>query len=242
MTEYVIETENLCKLGNSGNYRVKDLNLRVPKACVYGFLGPNGAGKTTTMKMLLSLIKPTSGKISILSQEVTNKNKLEINRHTGSIIESPAWYGHLTGMENLEIVAGYKGIRGKEAEKVMRTVGLYERRHQKTKQYSFGMKQRLGLAMALIGSPEILILDEPTNGLDPAGIQEIRELIKSLPILFDTTVLVSSHLLSEIDQMADYVGIINNGELAFQGELNELENQGDSLENVFLSMTDGNKL
>lgn len=236
----VIETKHLSKKGGTG-YRVKDLNLSVPEHSVYGFLGPNGAGKTTTLKLLLGLIQPSEGSICLLNESVTPANQLRLNRNTGSLIESPSYYAHLTGAENLEIIARYKGLPVKEAEEALQITGIYERKDQKVREYSLGMKQRLGLSMAILGKPKILILDEPTNGLDPAGIQEIRTLIKNMPRMFQTTVLVSSHLLSEIDQMADYVGIINKGELIYQGALRELEKSGQSLETIFLSMTEGER-
>lgn len=238
MSEYVIETKNLRKAGAHGD-RVKDLHLAVPKGCVYGFLGPNGAGKTTTMKLLLGLIHPTEGEIKILGETVTPKNRLALNRHTGSLIESPAFYGHLTGQENMEIIAKYKGVPKGLIPQILQIVGIYSRKDQKVKQYSLGMKQRLGLAMALLGRPEILILDEPTNGLDPAGISEIRELIKQMPDRFQTTVFVSSHLLSEVEQIADVVGIIHKGEMIYQGPLCELEQNGNNLEDIFLTLTEG---
>jgi len=238
MNEYVIETSNLCKMsGNS--YRVNDLNLKVPKYSVYGFLGPNGAGKTTTMKLILGLIHADQGEITVASTEVNGKNRMKINSLTGSLIESPGFYGHLTAQENLEIIAKYKGLGADSIEEMLKLVHLYERKDDKVKGYSLGMKQRLGIAMALMGKPPIIILDEPTNGLDPAGIQEIRELIKSLPKRYGTTVLISSHLLSEVEQMADYVGIINKGKLIYQGPLNELETADSSLEEVFLALTGG---
>lgn len=238
-SEYVIETFQLSKRSHAA-YRVKNLHLQVPKGCVYGFLGPNGAGKTTTLKLILGLIQPTEGSIRILGSTVTGKNRLELLKHTGSLIESPGYYGHLTGQENLEIIAKYKGdILPQDIENVLHTVRLFEQKDKKVKHYSLGMKQRLGIAMALLGDPEILILDEPTNGLDPAGIQEIREFIKALPSSRQMTVILSSHLLSEIEQMADHVGIIHQGELIYQGPLAELEKNGDNLEEVFLQLTGG---
>ena len=238
MNNYVIETRNLCK--KSGNIdRVKHLDMKVPKGIVYGFLGPNGAGKTTTMKLLLGLIHPNDGQIFIFGEQLTTQNRTHLISLTGSLIESPGFYGHLTGQENLEIIAKYKHLNESDMEKALKTVHLYERKDDKVKNYSLGMKQRLGIAMALMGTPAIIILDEPTNGLDPAGIQEIRELIKTLPKKTGATVLISSHLLSEIEQMADYVGIIHKGELVYQGPLKELESGNESLEEIFLSMTGG---
>lgn len=214
----IIETHNLSKVYH-GAHSVNQINLKVPTGCIYGFLGPNGAGKSTTMKMLLSLVKPTEGSITIMGNTLTEKNRLEILKHTGSLIESPSYYGHLTGRENLEIVCMLKQIPKKEINEVLHIVRMEKQQDKKASHYSLGMKQRLGLAAALLGHPKLLLLDEPTNGLDPAGIQEMRELICSLPADYDMTVMVSSHLLSEIDQMADYAGIIDKGQLIFQDSL-----------------------
>ncbi|MDE7207909.1 MAG: ATP-binding cassette domain-containing protein [Lachnospiraceae bacterium] len=234
----IIETKNLTK-SSGGQMRVSKLDLAIPEGCVYGFLGPNGAGKTTTLKLLLGLLKPTGGTITFFGQKMTQQNRLSILKHTGSLIESPSYYGHLTGLENLQIMAKLKKVPAAEIEKVLHTVRLYEQKDKKVKQYSLGMKQRLGIAMALLGNPRVLILDEPTNGLDPAGIQEMREFIKNLPMTYQMTVIVSSHLLSEVEQMADMVGIIHHGELVFQGTMATLEAQGDGLEEVFLKLTEG---
>ena len=236
MKEYVIETVNLCKKSGE-KYRVKDLNLAVPKGATYGFLGPNGAGKTTTMKLMLGLIKPDGGSVEILGKVMKPSTRFMINKRTGSLIESPGFYGHLTGQENLEIIAKYKNLGARDVEEALKTVNLYERKDDKVKKYSLGMKQRLGIAMALMGKPELIILDEPTNGLDPAGINEIRKLIKSIPVKFGSTVIISSHLLSEVEQMADYVGIINKGQMIYEGPLAELERGDATLEEVFLEMT-----
>ena len=219
--EYSIETAELTK-EYGGKKVVKELDLKVPKRSVYGFLGPNGAGKSTTMKMLLSLIHPNQGRVIMDGKEMKEANRLEILRKTGSLIESPSYYGHLTGKENLEIVAKLKGVPKGQIQEVLKIVRMENQQFKKTSQYSLGMKQRLGIAMALLGFPSILLLDEPTNGLDPAGIQEIRELICSLPDRYGMTVLVSSHLLSEIDQMATYAGIIDRGELIFQDSMESL--------------------
>ena len=234
----IIETKNLTK-GSGGQMRVSKLDLAIPEGCVYGFLGPNGAGKTTTLKLLLGLLKPTDGTITFFGQKMTQQNRLFILKYTGSLIESPSYYGHLTGLENLQIMAKLKKVPATEIEKVLHTVRLYEQKDKKVKQYSLGMKQRLGIAMALLGNPRVLILDEPTNGLDPAGIQEMREFIKDLPMTHQMTVIVSSHLLSEVEQMADMVGIIHHGVLVFQGTMATLEAQGNGLEEVFLKLTEG---
>ncbi len=197
---------------------VNTLDLNVPEGSVYGFLGPNGAGKSTTLKMLLGLVKPTGGQIQILGKKLAPENRLEILQQTGSLIEAPAYYGHLSGKENLQIICKLKNVPEKEIVRVMHLVRMENQMDKKVKNYSLGMKQRLGIAAALLGSPRLLLLDEPTNGLDPAGIQEIRELIRSLPE-HGITVLVSSHLLAEIDQMATDVGIIDKGQLIFQDSL-----------------------
>lgn len=217
----IVETHDLCKqYGNA--LRVAHLDLDVPEGCIYGFLGPNGAGKSTTLKMLLGLVRPTAGSIQVLGRRVESANRLAILRQVGSLIESPSYYGHLTGEENLRIVQTLRNVPEKNIREVLQIVRLDGQRGKKVAHYSLGMKQRLGLAAALLGFPRLLILDEPTNGLDPAGIQEMRELICSLPGQFGMTVVVSSHLLSEIDQMANVVGIIREGELVFQDTLEAL--------------------
>ena len=217
----IIETHDLCK--QYGNVlRVAHLDLDVPEGSVYGFLGPNGAGKSTTLKMLLGLVRPTAGSIRVLGKNMDGKNRLAVLRQVGSLIESPSYYGHLTGEENLRIVQTLRNVPEKNIREVLQIVRLDGQRGKKVAHYSLGMKQRLGLAAALLGFPRLLILDEPTNGLDPAGIQEMRELICSLPGQFGMTVVVSSHLLSEIDQMADHVAIIREGELVFQDTLEAL--------------------
>ena len=220
----IVETHDLCKqYGNA--LRVAHLDLDVPEGCIYGFLGPNGAGKSTTLKMLLGLVRPTAGSIQVLGKRVESANRLAILRQVGSLIESPSYYGHLTGEENLRIVQALRDVPEKNIREVLQIVRLDGQRGKKVAHYSLGMKQRLGLAAALLGFPRLLILDEPTNGLDPAGIQEMRELICSLPGQFGMTVVVSSHLLSEIDQMANVVGIIREGELVFQDTLEALHSR-----------------
>lgn len=225
--KYIVETRGLSK-SYGDKQVVRDVDLKVPKGCVYGFMGPNGAGKSTTLKMLLGLVRASRGEARIAGKEMNQKNRLEILKETGSLIESPSYYGHLTGRENLEIVRTLKNAPEKEIDQVLKLVRMERQQNKKAREYSLGMKQRLGLAAALIGKPELLILDEPTNGLDPAGIQEIRELICELPKRMGITVLVSSHLLSEMDQMADYVGIINHGQLIFQNKLDVLHEHSKS--------------
>ena len=231
----VIETKALCK--QYGPHTAVDhVELHVPQGCVYGFIGPNGAGKSTTMKMLLGLIHPTAGRVRLLGQELTEKSRLPLLRQTGSLIESPAGYLHLTAQENLEIVADLKGVPHKDIGRVLDIVHLTQDRNRRVGQYSLGMKQRLGIAMALLGSPKLLILDEPTNGLDPAGIQEMRALIRNMPAATGATVLISSHLLGEMEQMVEQVGIIDHGHILFDGPLTEL--QRHSRGNVTLRLLD----
>ena len=231
----VIETKALCK--QYGPHTAVDhVELHVPQGCVYGFIGPNGAGKSTTMKMLLGLIHPTAGRVRLLGQELTEKSRLPLLRQTGSLIESPAGYLHLTAQENLEIVADLKGVPHKDIGRVLDIVHLTQERNRRVGQYSLGMKQRLGIAMALLGSPKLLILDEPTNGLDPAGIHEMRALIRNMPAATGATVLISSHLLGEMEQMVEQVGIIDHGHILFEGPLTEL--QRHSRGNVTLRLLD----
>lgn len=237
----IIETKHLTKTYSEFT-AVNSINLHIPKGTVYGFLGPNGAGKSTTMKMFLGLTKPTSGTFSIDGKKYP-ENRIEILKSVGSFIEAPAFYGNLSGEENLDIVRRILGLPKSAVDEALDIVGLTQYKNRLAKKYSLGMKQRLGLASALIGKPPILILDEPTNGLDPVGIHEIRSLIRSLPQMFDCTVLVSSHLLSEIELMADNVGILNHGRLLFEGTLDELKEGArqkgyptDNLEETFLAM------
>ena len=218
----VIETHALCK-SYHGRLVVDHLDLCVPEGCVYGFLGPNGAGKSTTMKMLLGLVHPTGGSVALLGQPMNEKSRIPLLRQTGSLIESPSGYLHLTARENLAIVADLKGVDRRDTRRVLDIVHLTKDADRKVGQYSLGMKQRLGIAMALLGSPKLLILDEPTNGLDPAGIQEMRSLIASMPQTTGATVLISSHLLGEIEQMVDQVGILSHGKLLFEGSLQQLQ-------------------
>lgn len=237
----IIETKNLTK-SYSGFTAVGGVNLHIPKGTVYGFLGPNGAGKSTTMKMFLGLTKPTDGTFTIDGKKYP-ENRVEILKEIGSFIESPAFYGNLTGEENLDIIRKILGLPRSSVSEALELVGLTEYKKRLAKKYSLGMKQRLGLAGALIGKPSILILDEPTNGLDPVGIHEIRTLIRSLPQRLGCTVLISSHLLSEIELMADTVGILNRGHLLFEGTLGELRQSSaalgyptDNLEDTFLAL------
>ncbi|MDQ0300376.1 ABC-2 type transport system ATP-binding protein [Salibacterium salarium] len=236
-TSAIVQTQKLSKT-YSGLNPVNKVDLRVQEGEIYGFLGPNGAGKTTTLKMLLGLIKPSEGTVKIFGESL-NKHRLSILQRTGSLIESPSYYGHLTGLENMKIMQRLRNVPDKNVDEALRIVRLENQKNKKADQYSLGMKQRLGIAMALLAFPKLLILDEPTNGLDPAGIGEIRELIKSLPARYGITVLLSSHLLSEVDQLATSVGIISEGSLLFQGSMTSLREKGSTT--IYLKTGDNPK-
>ena len=234
----IVATDNLSK-EYDGVYRVQELDIRIKEGDIYGFLGPNGAGKSTTMKMLLGLVKPTSGTIEIMGKPFNEKNRRDILASVGSLIESPSYYGHLTGRENMEIIRRLLDLPKKNIEEAVHIVRMENQMEKKVKNYSLGMKQRLGIAMALARFPKLLILDEPTNGLDPAGIEEMRELIKTLPKQYGMTVMISSHILSEIDQMATVVGIINQGCLIFQERMSVLDMQREP--QIVLRTSDNNR-
>lgn len=241
--DYIITTNGLTKKYKNFT-SVDNVSLHIRKGSIYGFLGPNGAGKSTTMKMLLGLTAPTKGSFTIDGKHLPT-DRMVILKEIGSFIEQPSFYANLTGRENLDIIRRILGLPKQAVEDALNLVSLSEFGDRLAKKYSLGMKQRLGLAGALIGRPPILILDEPTNGLDPSGIHEIRNLIKSLPSLYDCTVLISSHMLSEIELMADDIGILNHGHLLFEGSMDELRQNAlqsgfaaDNLEDMFLSMVD----
>lgn len=226
MGKYIVETKSLTKSFKDFK-AVKNIELKVREGSIYGFLGPNGAGKSTTIRMLLGLIKPTTGEVKVFGKSIESERE-EILRNVGALVESPSYYGHLTAYENLEITRKVLKLNKSEIDRVLDFVGLSEVKDKKVKEFSLGMKQRLGIAQALMGDPKLIILDEPTNGLDPAGIQEIRELIKSLPRKKGITVIVSSHILSEIELMSDEVGIIKKGELLYQGTIESLRGNNNS--------------
>jgi ABC-2 type transport system ATP-binding protein len=218
----VIETKDLTFKFDKTTV-VNSLSLQVPEGSIYGFLGPNGAGKTTTIKLLLSLLEVQHGSIEIFGLNLI-QNRTKILSKIGSLIEQPAIYAHLTGRENLNNRAIQLRLPKARAAKMLDLVRLTSAADKKSGNYSLGMKQRLGIALAMISDPELLILDEPTNGLDPNGIIEMRELLINLVTNHGKTVFLSSHLLSEVERMATHVGIINLGELRFQGEIKELRN------------------
>ncbi|TFH51659.1 ABC transporter ATP-binding protein [Actinomyces viscosus] len=216
----VVLTQDLTKTFGKRTV-VEGLNLVVPRGSVYGFLGPNGSGKSTTMKMLLGLLAPARGRINVLGRPFTPATRAEIMSRTGSMIENPPGYGHLTGAENMRIAAKMQGLSEQQVDRALALVRLTEHKDRLVRTYSLGMKQRLGIALALAREPELLILDEPTNGLDPAGIEEVRRLLVELAGE-GVTVMVSSHLLDEIDRMASTLGILSAGRLVFQGTRTEL--------------------
>lgn len=215
--EYVVKTKGLTK--SFGKEKaVTGLDMKIPKGEIYGFLGPNGAGKTTTIRMLLGLVKPTSGTTHIFEKDL-KKERINILKRVGALVENPSYYPHLTAYENLEALRKILGVSKSRIHEVLEIVRLSDVANKKVKGFSLGMKQRLGIASSLLNDPELLILDEPTNGLDPSGIIEIRQLIKRLPSEYGMTILISSHLLSEIDQMATTVGIVTKGKMIFQDSI-----------------------
>ena len=239
--KYIITTERLTK--KYKNFvSVNNVSLHIRKGSIYGFLGPNGAGKSTTMKMLLGLTAPTKGRFVIDGRHFP-EDRIDILKEVGSFIEAPSFYANLAGRENLDIIRRILGLPETSVDDALELVGLEEFGGRLAKKYSLGMKQRLGLAGALLGRPPVLILDEPTNGLDPSGIHEIRNLIKSLPDFYECTVMISSHMLSEIELMADDIGILNHGNLLFEGSLEDLRHsvgkaESANLEDVFLTMVE----
>ena len=197
---------------------VDGVSLSVPRGCVYGFMGRNGAGKTTTLKMLLGLVRPDAGTIRIAGRDAL-ADRLGAARCMGALLEAHGFYAHLSGRENLDLSRSLLGLRQTELDRVLDIVGLTADAGRRVGGYSLGMRQRLGIARALLGSPEVLILDEPTNGLDPDGIADMRDFLRTLPTRANATVLLSSHLLGEVEQVADRVGILHQGRLVLQDDL-----------------------
>lgn len=237
--ERINRTPNLCVATYdlthnfpSGETALDGVCLQVPESGIYGFLGPNGAGKTTTLKLILGLLKKQRGEIRIFG-EVFETNRVKTLGKIGSMIESPSIYGHLTAEENLEVWRKIYGCPKSRIQDVLKLTGLEKTRGKKSAQFSLGMKQRLSIATALLHAPELLILDEPTNGLDPNGSLEIRELLKNLNRNDGTTILISSHLLSEIERIVTHVGIINHGKILFQGTLTEFMNKRQKSLTIF---------
>lgn len=226
----ILETSDLCKRFKEQN-AVEHVSLHVKKNSVYGLLGPNGAGKSTTLKMITGILKPTSGTITFNGQSWTRNALNQI----GALIEMPPLYENLTAYENLKVRALLLGLGDERISEVLQIVRLTDTGKKRAGQFSLGMKQRLGIAIALLNHPKLLILDEPTNGLDPVGIEELRELIRSFPSK-GITVILSSHILSEVQQIADHIGIISKGVLGYEGELQANTN----LEQLFMDVVKSN--
>ncbi|SDL55002.1 ABC transporter ATP-binding protein [Siphonobacter aquaeclarae] len=218
----ILQTRDLTFSFRKDQPVVRQLNLSVEPGTIYGFLGPNGAGKTTSIRLILGLLQPTDGSVELFGEDLST-NRTSIFQRTGALIEQPSLYLHLSGRQNLEIARRYTRTPASRIPEVLEMVGLTHAAGKNAKEYSLGMKQRLGLAMALLHRPELVILDEPTNGLDPTGIIEMRELVRQLSREWGTTIFVSSHLLSEVERMCTHVGIIHLGSLRFQGSLAELQ-------------------
>lgn len=220
MTDLAIATTHL-RRSFGDLIAVDDVSLEVPQGAVYGFLGPNGAGKSTTIRLLLGLIRPDAGDVRLFGQPLGG-NRIALLRRVGALVEGPSLYPHLTGRENLEITRRLIDATTDQRERALRLVHLEDAAGRPVKTYSTGMKQRLALALALMPEPDLLILDEPTNGLDPSGMREIREMITTLADALNITVFLSSHLLTEVEQVATHIGIIQGGRLRFQGTLDAL--------------------
>lgn len=219
---YILQTNHLTKI-ISGKELVRDVNLHLKKGEIYGFLGPNGAGKTTVMKMLVNLWKPTKGTIEIFG-EMLQPQSYEVLKRIGSIIEFPTFYEHMTGYENLKLHCEYMGYyHHGSVRNALDLLDLTDAAAKPVKNYSLGMKERLGIARAILLRPELLILDEPTNGLDPAGMKQIRDLLKKLCTEYGTTILISTHILSEIETIADTIGLIHQGCLMNEISMKEIE-------------------
>lgn len=239
MEHLAIQTNNL--MFRRGNIPViNDLNLHVPQGSIFGLLGPNGSGKTTTIRLLLGLLRPASGMVHMLGLPFA-AHRLEILTRIGSLVELPTLYLHLTGYENLEITRLLRNLPKTNIASSLQAVGLESSANKKVGTYSLGMRQRLGIALALVGNPELLILDEPTNGLDPAGILDMRNLILALNREHGKTILISSHFLSEIEKIATDLAILNDGRMLYQGTLEQLRSatngQASDLESIFLALT-----
>jgi ABC-type multidrug transport system ATPase subunit len=235
---YSIEINNLTHQFDDNQIILNGINLKIPKGSIYGFLGANGAGKTTTLRLILGLLQQQNGSIKIFEKSFT-KNRIEILKKVGSLIEYPSIYGQLTAKQNLLIWQKIYQCPESRIDEVLTIVSLQDTKNKKANNFSLGMKQRLGLATALLNNPEVLILDEPTNGLDPNGIIEIRELLIQLNKKSGITILLSSHLLVEIEKLVTHVGLIHQGKILFEGELREL--MINNLNNFILNTNDNKK-
>lgn len=237
MSNLVINTTGLTYHYARGVKTLNNINLEVERGSIYGFLGPNGSGKTTTLSLLLGLLNNQQGEIEIFGKHLQS-NRVEVLKKIGSLIESPSLYGHLTARENLEVYRKIYGAPKERISEVLEIVGLADTGKKTAKKFSLGMKQRLSIALALLPNPELLILDEPANGLDPAGIIELRQLIRRLNKELGMTILISSHLLSEVEKMVTHVGIIFKGSMLFQGTLPELQTFQQRSSRLMLNTSD----
>ncbi|WP_062552228.1 ABC transporter ATP-binding protein [Peptoniphilus phoceensis] len=216
----ILKIENL-NTSYGKNLVLKDINLEIKEGSIFGLIGPNGAGKSTLMKSILGLVEKDSGKITLYGKEINEKNQKETNKNLGSLIEAPSFYDHLTAYDNLDLICDMKNINKDKIDKTLRDVGLIKSKDKKLREFSLGMKQRMGIAIALIGNPKYLILDEPINGLDPYGIEEMRDLFKRIVKNSNTSILISSHILDEIEKISTHIGILKNGSLTYSGSLEE---------------------
>jgi len=221
MNNTIIKTTGISYRYSKDNQTLFDINLQVEQGSIYGFLGPNGSGKTTTLSLLLGLLNNQQGEIEIFGKNIA-QHRVDVLRRIGSLIEVPSLYGHLTAKENLEVYRNVYGATRERINEVLKIVGLEDTGKKTAKKFSLGMKQRLSIALALLPNPELLILDEPSNGLDPNGIIELRQLIKNLNRQYGMTILISSHILAEVEKTVSHVGIIYKGKMLFQGSLPEL--------------------
>ncbi len=232
---YILQTNHLTKRID-GKELVKDVNIHVKKGEIYGFLGPNGAGKTTVMKMITNLWKPTQGTVELFGETLENTS-YEVLKRMGSIIEFPTFYEHMSGRDNLQLHCEYMGYYSKDSlSEALNMLGLFEAADKPVKRYSLGMKQRLGIARAVLCKPELVVLDEPTNGLDPAGMKQIRDLFRMLSTEYGMTFLISSHLLAEIESIADTIGIIHHGKLIREIPMNEIS----EMNTAYIELSVGN--
>lgn len=240
MSNYVLQTTGLCYNYSKDVQTLFDINLQIPKGSIYGFIGPNGSGKTTTLSLLLGLMRLQKGSITIFDKELKS-DRINILKKIGALIETPSFYGHLTARENLEVYRNVYGVEKDRVEEVLQLVDLVETGTKKARHFSLGMKQRLAIALALLPNPQLLILDEPTNGLDPNGIIELRELIKKLNQELNITIIISSHILAEVEKMVTHLGIIFKGKMVFQGTLHELHSFQHNKARLNLNTSDNAK-
>lgn len=236
MKDLIIKTKDLSFSYSKKKKVLHNINLNVPKGSIYGFLGPNGAGKSTTMQLLTGILPSKENKIEVFQEEL-NAQFPTIFSKIGALVETPTLYLHLSGIDNLRCITTLKEVSEEKITDVLELVGLSKNGHQKAKEYSLGMRQRLAIAMTLLGEPELLLLDEPVNGLDPTGMTEIRELLVKLNKEKGITIFISSHLLAEVEKMCTHIGIIHQGKMQFEGTMEELSKKAASC-NVLVKVAD----